>query len=249
MHVGLIIGLLLATAITSFISGIFGMAGGLILMGVLTLLLPLSTAMVFHGVVQLVANGWRAYLIREHISWSVLRRYLIGGIPAMALLFFITWQPDKQLVFILLGAMAFVPWIPKSWFSLDVEKPLQAEALGFVAQALNTLAGVVGPILDVFFVQTDMTRQQIVATKGATQVIAHGTKIVFWSLPVFMSAEEGGLLPPLWLLALAIPFSMCGTWLGGKVLHMMTDVHFREWTKYLLTVIGVVYILRGTGVL
>ena len=42
-----------AVLITSFISGILGMAGGMILMGVLLALLPLPTAMVLHGVTQM----------------------------------------------------------------------------------------------------------------------------------------------------------------------------------------------------
>lgn len=224
------------------------MAGGLILMGVLTATLPVATAMIFHGSVQLVANGWRAFLLRNHISWRILGRYLIGGAPAMALLAFVSWQPDKKTIFILLGCMAFVPWVPKKLFALNAAAPFQAETLGFIAQGLNTIAGVVGPVLDIFFVKTDMKRQEIVATKGATQVIAHATKVVFWSLPLIASADRA-LFPPLWLLVIAVPFSMVGTWAGGKVSHAMSDVHFRDWTKYILTVIGVVYILRGLGVL
>ncbi|MAP94666.1 MAG: hypothetical protein CMK07_06915 [Ponticaulis sp.] len=242
-------GIILATTlVTAFISGIFGMAGGLILIGVLTALLPVATAMILHGVIQLVSNGWRAWLIREHISWPIIGRYLIGGVLAIALLVFVMWRPDKQVVYLLLGVMAFIPWIPKSWFALDVEKPFQAEILGFVAQALNTLAGVVGPVLDIFFVQTDMTRKQIVATKGATQVIAHTTKIIFWSLPVWMAADAS-ILPPIWLVLMALPLSMLGTWLGGLVLHRMTDIAFRDWTKYLLTLVGIVYLCRGFGLL
>lgn len=240
--------ILVTTLVTAFISGIFGMAGGLILMGVLTALLPVATAMILHGMIQLCSNGWRAWLIREHISWPIVGRYLIGGVLAIAMLIFVMWRPEKHAVFIMLGLMAFVPWIPKQWFALDVEKPFQAEILGFVAQALNTLAGVVGPVLDIFFVQTEMTRQQIVATKGATQVIAHLTKIIFWSVPVWMPADVE-LVPPVWLMAVAIPISMIGTWIGGLVLHRMSDVSFRDWTKYLLTVIGAVYLLRGFGLM
>ncbi|MFT6541704.1 MAG: putative membrane protein YfcA, partial [Maricaulis maris] len=42
--------ILVATFITAFISGVFGMAGGLILMGALALVLPVAAAMVVHGV-------------------------------------------------------------------------------------------------------------------------------------------------------------------------------------------------------
>src|SRR3954454_20225446 len=45
---------------TAFLSGLFGMAGGLILIGVLLTLMPLPTAMVLHAITQMASNGWRA---------------------------------------------------------------------------------------------------------------------------------------------------------------------------------------------
>ena len=55
----LIATLCLTMVATSFLSGIFGMAGGMILIGVLLALLPLPEAMVLHGVTQMASNGWR----------------------------------------------------------------------------------------------------------------------------------------------------------------------------------------------
>ena len=49
---------------TAFLSGLFGMAGGLILIGVLLTLMPLPTAMVLHAITQMASNGWRAFLWR-----------------------------------------------------------------------------------------------------------------------------------------------------------------------------------------
>jgi len=48
--------------ISSFISGTFGMAGGMVLLGVLLVYLPVTTAMVLFSAIQFVANGWRAIL-------------------------------------------------------------------------------------------------------------------------------------------------------------------------------------------
>ena len=47
---------------SSFVSGVFGMAGGLILIGVLLALMPLPTAMVLHAITQMASNGWRGLL-------------------------------------------------------------------------------------------------------------------------------------------------------------------------------------------
>ena len=53
--------LILSTSVlaTSFLSGIFGMAGGMVLMGILLLLMSVEQAMVIHGVAQFASNGWR----------------------------------------------------------------------------------------------------------------------------------------------------------------------------------------------
>ena len=55
---------------TAFLSGIFGMAGGLILIGVLLAIFPLPTAMVLHAITQMASNGWRALLWWRHIACS-----------------------------------------------------------------------------------------------------------------------------------------------------------------------------------
>ncbi|MEQ9314220.1 MAG: TSUP family transporter, partial [Henriciella sp.] len=216
---------LIATLITAFISGIFGMAGGLILMGVLTALLPVATAMIVHGAIQMVSNGWRAWLLRSHIDWTVFVRYLLGSVVAVVLLFLVAWRPDKTMVYLMLGLIPLLVWIPKSMVDLDIQKPGQAEGAAVVVQSLNTLAGVSGPLLDLMFVRTDMTRQAIVGTKAVTQVVAHLVKIAFWSVPL-LAASGVSAMPPVWLLALAIPLSMTGTWLGGLVLERMNDVDF-----------------------
>ena len=64
MFAALPLSLLLFGAVlaTSVISGIFGMAGGLILMLILAQMFTVPAAMVLHGVTQFFSNGWRAVL-------------------------------------------------------------------------------------------------------------------------------------------------------------------------------------------
>ena len=67
---------------TAFLSGLFGMAGGMILIGVLLTFMPLPTAMVIHAVTQMASNGWRAFLWRAHIRWRPVAVYLLGCVLA-----------------------------------------------------------------------------------------------------------------------------------------------------------------------
>ncbi len=238
--------ILATTLVTSFISGIFGMAGGIILMAVLVALVSVATAMVIHGGIQMVANGYRAFLLREAIDWRVFGYYCIGAVAGVVALFFVSWTPDKRALYLLLGLTPMLIWLPKERLHLDIKRVDHAIVAGFVVQGLNTLAGVAGPLLDLFFVRADMTRQQIVATKSVTQTLSHLIKIGFWSVPI-VSAAGFSALPPWWLFAAAIPLSMLGTTLGKRVLERMTDVNFRQWMKGLVTAIGCVLLLRAAG--
>ncbi|OYW85589.1 MAG: hypothetical protein B7Z22_08280 [Hyphomonas sp. 32-62-5] len=238
--------LLITVLITSFISGIFGMAGGLILMAVLTAVVPVATAMVVHGAVQMVSNGYRAILWRKYIDWAIFRRYALGSVAAILLLFAISWRPDATAVYLLLAAAAFTVWIPKNWIDIDVQRWGQAETAGFLLQAMNTLAGVTGPLLDIFFARSVMDRRAVVATKAITLVFAHLVKVVFWGAALW-AAETVNALPPLWFFAAAVPLSMLGTTLGGKLLERMTDIDFRRWMRLLVTAVGLFMLTRAAG--
>lgn len=238
--------ILLTTLVTAFISGIFGMAGGLILMAVLTALVSVAMAMVIHGTLQMVANGYRAFLLRDAMVWPVVRAYLVGAALGILGLSLVRWVPDRQVVYALLGLTGLLVWIPRHLLDLDIQKPGQAMLAGGLVQGLNTLAGVAGPLLDLFFVRTDMTRQQIVATKALTQTVSHLIKVGFWGLPLIQLAGWAAV-PPVWLFALAIPLSLSGTWLGGQVLDRLSDHSFRRWMKGLITLISLVLLLRAAG--
>src|SRR3954449_11999728 len=64
---------------TAFLSGLFGMAGGMILIGVLLMLMPLPTAMVLHAITQMASNGWRAFLWRGGIPWGAGVGVFVGA--------------------------------------------------------------------------------------------------------------------------------------------------------------------------
>jgi len=60
----------------------------------------------------------------------------------------------------LLGLTPIFAWLPLQWSSLDTNKPVHALFGSFIVTALNLLAGVAGPSLDVFFVRTELARKK-----------------------------------------------------------------------------------------
>ncbi|MFD3264659.1 TSUP family transporter [Phenylobacterium ferrooxidans] len=236
--------ILVLSFVTATLSGVFGMAGGLVLMGGLALVLPVSAAFVTHGLLQLVANGWRAILHRKHVAWRIVGLYALGSLIAGGVISLIALAPSKPALFLFMGLLPALLWLPQDWIRLDAARPAQALLSGIMVTGVNLTAGVAGPLLDIFFVRTALTRHVIVATKAATQVFAHLAKVVVYG-GLMLRSQDGAGMPPLWLFAAAIPLSMLGTVVGGRILDRMTDINFKRYTRLIVTAVGVLYLIQA----
>ena len=88
---------------TSVLSGLVGMAGGVVLMAILINILPVSSAMVLHGITQFTANGSRTLILRRFLLWRLLPGYLLGAALAVAGFSALLFIPDASVVLILVG--------------------------------------------------------------------------------------------------------------------------------------------------
>ncbi len=230
---------------TSFLSGIFGMAGGLILLGVLLAVLDVAPAMVLFGTTQLASNGWRGALWRQHVRWPIVGQYCLGSVAAFVAMKFVAFLPSKAIVYLGLGLLPFlVELLPKKLVP-DITRTGAPMLCGALIMVLQLLAGAAGNVLDIFFQKSPLDRKAIVATKAVTQVVAHALRIAYFGS--FASAFDAHL--PLWIYAGAIALAMAGTSLAALVLSRMTDSGFRRWSQRLIMSVSASYALRGLWLL
>ena len=235
--------IVIATFSTAFLSSIFGMIGGLILMGILVSLIQVGPAMILHGLIQMTSNGYRAWLNQKDINWKIIGTLFLGNVIAMAALFFIAFVPDRITVLFALGILPYIAWAMPNNLAFDVTKTPIGILAGMVVVGTNLLAGVGGPLLDVFFQRVEMTRHQVVATKAVAQFLGHVSKVIFFGgLAVTSSAENW---PVFWLLITAMIVSVIGTTLGKKVLDRINDKTFFSWTQRIMLTVGAVMIARA----
>lgn len=225
---------------TAFLSGLFGMAGGLILIGVLLALMPLPTAMVLHAITQMASNGWRAILWRAHIRWRPVFVYLIGCAMALGLWSIARYVPDKPVALLLLGVTPFMARMTPPGLKPNPDSVFQGAFYGTVCMGLMLMTGVSGPLMDTFFLGAKFDRRSIVATKATCQVASHFTKLIYFGGII----DQAASLDPV-LAAVAIAASMLGTSLARRLLEAMSEQQYRTWANRLITTIASYYIIYG----
>lgn len=235
----------LSAVATSFVSGILGMAGGMILMGILLAMMPVPAAMMLHGVTQLASNAWRALMWRKTVDWRVFRGYAYGALACLAAFALVQFVVSKPIALVVMGFTPFITLVLPEKLHLNVERRGHPFACGIVCSVLSLTAGVSGPILDVFFVRSKMGRQAVIATKAMTQSFSHALKIAYFG---GMVVVDGGSVAP-GLAAMMVVLAIVGTSLSRRVLDRMTDEAFRFWTRWTVMSLGLFYLASGVYML
>ena len=103
------------------------------------------------------------------------------------------------------------------------------------------MAGISGPILDLFFIRSKMGRHAVVATKATMQSLSHMMKIAYFGS---ILAASGASVDPL-LAVTVVVLGVVGTSLSKQVLERISDADFRRWTRWTVMTLGTLYLASG----
>ena len=228
--------------VSSFVSGVFGMAGGMILLGVLLVYYDVTTAMILFSIIQFAANGWRALLWYRYVRWPIFFHYVVGAMVAFAALRVVAYVPDKATVYLLLGVMPFLVELLPRRAHPSIEWPGMPFVSGALTTVVQFMSGVGGVFLDVFFQKSMLDRKTTVATKAETQTFSHVLRAVYFG-------SLGGLGSVMtWAPLGAVALAIAATSATPYVIERMTDHGFRQWTRVVIYAICGIYLVRA-GVL
>src|SRR5690606_16648674 len=162
--------------------------------------------------------------------------YCVGLAVASLIFTFLGFVPDRAVVLLVLGALPFIALVLPARHVPQASSRFGAQLCGVLNTSLQFIAGVSGPLLDVFFIRSNMDRRTVVATHAACQTISPLAKLIYFSRAL---GEEGSM--EVMLVAVVVASAIMGTSLSKFVLERMSDNQFRRWTQTILLVIGVVY--------
>ncbi len=231
--------LVVASFFTSAITAAFGVGGGVAMMALMGLFLPVAALIPVHGAVQLGSNTGRAWHQRAHVRREIFAPFLIGSLAgAIGGAFLVVQLPDAVLKLVLGIFIVAVTWtkIP------GVDRLGHAGlAIGSAITAFMTMfVGATGMLMSAFFAQIiPDDRKALVATHAAGMTVQHFLKIVVFGIAGFAFAQW---LP---LVAVMVVSGYLGTVYGSRWLERLPEETFRRWFKIGLTILAADMVRRG----
>ncbi|NDW07225.1 sulfite exporter TauE/SafE family protein [Jiella pacifica] len=235
---GAAIFLAVVSFLTSALTAAFALGGGVTLLAILSLFLPIQVLVPVHGIVQFASNFGRVMVQRRAVEWWVITPFFVGAVIGAAIgARFVVALPEPVLhltlgVFLLIVTFARLP-------QLAAIGPLGLGLTGLATTFLSMFVGATGPINVAMFSKIFADRRSLVATLAAITAIQHALKAVaFFALGVALSAYLG-------LIVLLVVAGFAGTLAGTHLLQRLDERIFRLVLKVILAVLAADLIRRG----
>ncbi len=237
--------LIISAFITSSISAVIGMGGGIILLGIMAILIPEGYLVIaLHGMIQLVSNSTRTYVYREHIKKNLIKEFSVGafiGLIAASIiiiflinLFNVSSANEIKTDFLKPLIGLFILWYLFLKKKREVESSQSFYLVGGISGISTVFIGATGPLIAPFFLNKGFNKENIIVNKAACQMVTHLGKIplfiLFFNVNYF---NEYNILVPL-IIAVYL-----GTNFGKKILGFIPEKLFKKLFKFALTLIAI----------
>jgi uncharacterized membrane protein YfcA len=238
-----LIALVFVSAIAWFISTLAGGGSPMILIPVVSIWLGSQAVAPVVTLGMFLGNTQRAWLFWDRIDWRLTAWFAPGAIAGAILGAYAFTKIDVAwlemaiglfLILSVLGSNWMTPeksnWRPPVWSFLP---------LGVVKAVISGLVGSSGQILNPFYLNYGLSKENLIATKSVNVLIIHTVKIITYvSLGVIKPEYLGyGLI----LSLAAIP----GNLLGQQILQRMSGQQFRQVVLAMMLVSGVLMICQN----
>ena len=241
--------LIIAAFITSSISAILGMGGGIILLGIMALIIPEGYMVIaLHGMIQLFSNTTRTYIFREYLKKELITEFLKGvllglSLSTLLIIFLIQLfdvesanQIKVEILKPLIGI--FIIWFLFFKKTTQTIKNKSFILVGGISGLATTFIGATGPLIAPFFLNNKLSKNNIIANKAACQMITH-----FGKIPLFIYFFNVNYINEYQILLPLILAVFLGTNFGKILLQFIPENIFRILFKTALTIIAIRLIL------
>lgn len=173
--------LFILVTVGSLITSLTGLGGGTLILAGLLVFFPPTLALPLHSFTQFSANALRTGLYFRSVNWKVVGFYGLLMLPA-------AWAGAKvfdlinpSLLKILVGLFILASIIPWKFTPKGEPRGRTFVIIGALSGFLGIFVGAIGPAVVPFFNRLNLSRDGILSTKSAGQMLLQLSKIIAFS--------------------------------------------------------------------
>ena len=231
--------------VTAALSGVAGIGGGTILIGVLYAIgLAPAVAVPLHASVQFVSNLSRTLAYFRHVEWRAAGWFLLTAAPTPFLIAPYVAAADVNLILLLLAGLILTSLIPSRGRAEPLRPTPSFLLAGFLNGTLGMFVSATGLFVGRLFLRPEWPKERVIATLAMTQTLGHLLRVLGYASVGFAVTEQLDLFVPI---ALAV---IAGTFAGRGLNEKLDERAFRTLFKAILVVLSLKLIYDGaTGLL
>lgn len=165
----------------SLITSLTGLGGGTLILAGLLLVYPPELAIPLHSFTQFSANALRTGLFFKSVNWKVVAFYASLMLPAAWGAARIFDLINPSLLKIMVGLFILISIFPFKFTPKGEPRPGTFMLIGALSGFLGVFVGAIGPAVVPFFNRLKLSRDGILSTKSAGQMILQLSKIIAFS--------------------------------------------------------------------
>lgn len=241
-----LIGLFFAGIIAFVISTVSGGGGALLLIPVTSWMIGASFAPPVINLGTFISRPARLYLFWQDIDWSLVKYYVPSAIVGAWLGAFVFSRLDSGWIQLFVGLFLMSTVFQYRFGKVDKAFNMPKSGfipLGFVTAAISTLVGGLGPVLNPFYMNTGLQKEDLIATKTANSFFVGIAQIGSYAFFGILTAQ-------LWIYGLALGLgAIVGNIIGKRFLAGMSIRQFRVMLIILMVLSGLVMVVKNIEVL
>lgn len=236
--------LALINFLTSTMTAITGLGGGLILVGLMPMFLPAVAIIPVHGATQLASNISRAWFGRKYIDKTYFKSYLLGALLGAVVFGMAVRFVHLDLIPLFIAVyILLTQWSDK--FNELFKRFENFFWIGFLQTGVGLFVGAPGPMHMPLLMKKFDDNHVVVSTASFMVSMVHVVKIIMYAMMGFVFADYWQVI------LLMIVSAVIGSWVGTKLRHQVPMHWLKRALPYLLTIIAIKLIIdnmAGFGV-
>ena len=235
-------GLFIAGIAAFVISTVSGGGGALLLIPLISWLIGTVNAPPVINLGTFIGRPVRLYLFWKDIDWQLVRYYAPSAIIGAGLAGLIFSKLNAHWIQLAVGVFLVSTLLQYRFGKVDKTFNMPKAGfipLGFIVAFVSTLVGGLGPIMNPFYMNVGLQKEDLIATKTANAFIVGFAQIGSYSFFGILTAK-------LWLFGLALGLgATLGNIIGKRFLANMSMRQFRFALIALMVISGTIMIYNN----